>query len=82
MTGLTGLAERIDSGVPPMFWFTSRDGTRFLIQNPLECAESLARAFPEPAIPVTSRRFMDQVKKECPPGSRARGPAPFGKNRV
>ena len=31
-----------------MFWFTSRDGTRFLAQTPLECAKSLARArFPD-----------------------------------
>jgi len=50
-----------------MHWFTAKDGTRFLVQTPAECAESLALAFPDAAVPVTSRRFMDQVKKECPP---------------
>jgi hypothetical protein len=62
-----------------MFWFTSRDGTRFLVQTPGECALSLALAFPEPGTPVTSRRFMQQVKKECPVGTRSRGGKTAGK---
>ena len=49
-----------------MYWFTARDGTRFLVQNPEECARSLARAFPRASTPVTSRRFMRTVLKECP----------------
>ena len=53
-----------------MHWFTANDGTRFLIQTPMECAHSLAQAFPDPAMPVTPRRFMDQVRAECPPPER------------
>ena len=65
-----------------MFWFTSRDGTRFLVQTPSECAQSLARAFPEPGSAVTSQRFMEQVKQECPPTGRARAGRPSAKARV
>jgi hypothetical protein len=53
-----------------MHWFTAEDGTRFLIQTPLECAHSLIQAFSDPETPVTSRRFMAQVKRECPPPER------------
>jgi hypothetical protein len=49
-----------------MYWFTSSDRTRFLVQTPPECALSLERAFPHPGGPVTAERFMRQVKKECP----------------
>jgi hypothetical protein len=59
-----------------MFWFTSRDGTRFLVQTPPECALSLARAFPSKGVPVTPRRFMNQVKKECPLPAAHRKSAP------
>ncbi len=64
-----------------MFWFTTRDGTRFLAQTPLECAASLARAFPEPGAPVTSERFLRQIRKDCPPprGARAIKPVPAAK---
>lgn len=64
-----------------MHWFTAEDGTRFLIQSPLECAHSLAQAFPEGASAVTSRRFMAQVKMECAPPDREprRGPIPGGR---
>jgi hypothetical protein len=59
-----------------MHWFTSEDGTRFLVQTPAECADSLARAFPGTGVAVTSRRFMDQVKRECPPPkAEDRGPS-------
>jgi hypothetical protein len=59
-----------------MHWFTAEDGTRFLIQTPMECAHSLAGAFPDPSVAVTSRRFMAQVKAECPaPGEDPRGKA-------
>ena len=65
-----------------MHWFTAEDGTRFLIQTPLECANSLSQAFSEPGTPVTSRRFMAQVKRECPPPERGprRDPPPNRKN--
>ena len=53
-----------------MHWFTADDSTRFLIQTPQECAHSLAQAFPDANTPVTSRRFMAQVRKECPPPER------------
>ena len=60
-----------------MHWFTAEDGTRFLIQTPMECAHSLARAFPDPSVAVTSRRFMAQVKAECPAqGEESRGKDP------
>jgi hypothetical protein len=61
-----------------MHWFTSKDGTRFLVQTPLECAHSIARAFPDMRAAATSRRFMAQVKTECPPPEREplREPAP------
>jgi len=59
-----------------MHWFTADDGTRFLIQTPMECAHSLAQAFPDPGVAVTSRRFMDQVKNECPPPEREQQPKP------
>jgi hypothetical protein len=49
-----------------MHWFIAEDGTRFLIQTPQECAHSLTQAFSDPGTPVTSRRFMAQVKRECP----------------
>jgi hypothetical protein len=55
-----------------MYWFTSRDGTRFLVQTPSECAQSLAAVFSEPGQPMTSRRFMQHLKQECPPTARAR----------
>jgi len=66
--------EQNDIRAVTMHWFTSRDGTRFLVQDPLECARSLAGAFPEPESQISSERFVEQVKKECPPpeqGSRA-----------
>ena len=60
-----------------MFWFTSRDGTRFLVQDPGECAQSLARAFADPGRPVTAEAFMQQVMRECPPAVRRPGPPPL-----
>ncbi len=56
-----------------MHWFTASDGTRFLVQTPSECAETLARAFPGPGVPVTSPRFLAQAKSECPPPPAERG---------
>jgi hypothetical protein len=67
-----------------MHWFTADDGTRFLIQTPLECAHSLAQAFPAADTPVTSRRFMAQVRAECPPperGARRKPPKTGAKTR-
>ncbi len=61
-----------------MHWFTAKDGTRFLVQTPLECAYSIAQAFPDPTTPVSSRRFMAQVKKECPPPERDETQKPSG----
>ncbi len=49
-----------------MHWFTASDGSRFLVQTPSECAKTLARAFPSPLVPVTSRRFLAQARAECP----------------
>jgi len=64
-----------------MHWFTSRDGTRFLVQTPQECARSLARAFPYASTPVTARRFMAQLVLECPPEEPARPAAKAKKRR-
>jgi len=55
-----------------MHWFTTSDGTRFLVQTPQECAHSLELAFSDSRAPATSARFMAQVKKECPPPDPAR----------
>lgn len=49
-----------------MHWFTASDGTQFLVQTPLECARTLALAFPDPSAPATSRQFLAHAKKECP----------------
>ncbi len=64
-----------------MHWFTSRDGTRFLVQTPQECAQSFARAFPSASTPVSARRFMAQLAKECPPEQPARPSAKAKKRR-
>jgi hypothetical protein len=65
-----------------MFWFTSRDGTRFLVQTPCECAQSLTLAFSDPDAEVTSQRFMHQVTAECPPPERIRSEKPAGQARA
>ena len=59
-----------------MHWITTRDGTRFLVQDPQECARSLRLAFPRVNTPVSSPRFMRAVKKECPPPARVEAAAP------
>jgi hypothetical protein len=53
-----------------MHWFVAKDGTRFLVQTPPECAKSLSGAFPDNKVPVTSQRFMAQLRRECPPPER------------
>jgi len=80
LTGPAFAAAGLLSFHHTMHWFTADDGTRFLIQTPLECAHSLAQAFPDADTAVTPRRFMAQVRRECPPPEREprRKPLPTG----
>jgi hypothetical protein len=70
---LTGGGNWTELAPSVMYWSTASNGTRFLVQTPSECAQTLARAFSAPRIPVTSERFLAQAKSECPPPPAERG---------